>query len=255
MASGLGRPVRSFSADRSNTRADTNTPMTEAGLFLVLEGGEGVGKTTQWNRLSTLLTQAGHDVEALREPGGTPAGDVLRGVLLDPDATLAPETEALLFAASRAELVGQVIRPALARGALVLVDRFLLSTYAYQGGGRGIDEAQLRAINAFATSGLTPDVTLLLTLPLESALQRATLRSVPDRIEREDHAFHQRVASTFLSATNPMWQLAHPDCGHIVGIDATGSAEEVTNRCVAFLAQHWPSQLGALLDERPGSAA
>ena len=229
--------------------------MSNRGLFIVLEGVEGVGKTTQWTRLGARLRDTGKTVVAVREPGGPNVGEFIRKLVLSADLTIPPATEALLFAASRAEVVSTVIRPALERGEVVLVDRFLLSTYAYQGGGRGIDEAQLRAINAFATSGLTPDVTLLLTLPLESALQRATLRSVPDRIEREDHAFHQRVASTFLSATNPMWQAAHPDCGHIVGIDATGSAEEVTNRCVAFLAQHWPSQLGALLEERPGSAA
>lgn len=224
-------------------------------MFIVLEGVEGVGKTTQWTRLIARLQDIGKTVVAVREPGGPNVGEFIRQLVLSADLTIPPATEALLFAASRAEVVSTVIRPALERGDVVLVDRFLLSTYAYQGGGRGIDEAQLCAINAFATSGLTPDVTLLLTLPLESALQRATLRSTPDRIEREDRAFHQRVASTFLSATDMRWQTAHPDCGHIVGIDATGSAEEVTNRCVAFLAQHWPSQLGALLDERTGSTA
>ena len=229
--------------------------MSDRGLFIVLEGVEGVGKTTQWTRLIARLQDIGKTVVAVREPGGPNVGEFIRTLVLSADRAIPPATEALLFAASRAEVVSTVIRPALERGDVVLVDRFLLSTYAYQGGGRGIDETGLRAINAFATSGLTPDVTLLLTLPLESALQRATLRSVPDRIEREDRAFHQRVASTFLGATNPTWQSAHPDCGHIVGIDATGSAEEVTNRCVAFLAQHWPLQLGALLEERPGSAA
>lgn len=229
--------------------------MSNRGLFIVLEGVEGVGKTTQWTRLVSRLQDIGKTVVAVREPGGPNVGEFIRTLVLSADLTIPPATEALLFAASRAEVVATVIRPALERGDVVLVDRFLLSTYAYQGGGRGIDEAQLRAINAFATSGLTPDVTLLLTLPLEAALERATLRSVPDRIEREDRAFHQRVAATFLNATNPSWQSSHPDCGLIVGIEATGNADEVTNRCVAFLAQHWPSQLGALLDQRTGSAA
>lgn len=229
--------------------------MSNRGLFIVLEGVEGVGKTTQWTRLVARLQDIGKTVVAVREPGGPNVGEFIRTLVLSADHTIPPATEALLFAASRAEVVATVIRPALERGDVVLVDRFLLSTYAYQGGGRGIDEAQLRAINAFATSGLTPDVTLLLTLPLEAALERATLRSVPDRIEREDRAFHERVAATFLNATNPSWQSSHPDCGHIVGIEATGNADEVTNRCVAFLAQHWPSQLGALLDQRTGSAA
>lgn len=229
--------------------------MSNRGLFIVLEGVEGVGKTTQWTRLVARLQDIGKTVVAVREPGGPNVGEFIRTLVLSADLTIPPATEALLFAASRAEVVATVIRPALERGDVVLVDRFLLSTYAYQGGGRGIDEAQLRAINAFATSGLIPDVTLLLTLPLEAALERATLRSVPDRIEREDRAFHQRVAATFLNATNPSWQSSHPDCGLIVGIEATGNADEVTNRCVAFLAQHWPSQLGALLDQRTGSAA
>ncbi|MEP6836265.1 MAG: dTMP kinase [Gemmatimonas sp.] len=223
--------------------------MSGRGLFIVLEGVEGVGKTTQWTRLRERLQDIGKTVVSVREPGGPNVGEFIRKLVLSADLTIPPATEALLFAASRAEVVSTVIRPALERGDVVLVDRFLLSTYAYQGGGRGIDETQLRAINAFATAGLTPDVTLLLTLPLDAALERATLRSLPDRIEREDRAFHQRVATTFLSATGPSWQTAHPDCGYIVEINATGSADEVTNRCVAFLAQHWPSQLGALLDE------
>ncbi len=232
--------------------------MSARGLFIVLEGVEGVGKTTQWTRLAERLRGIGKTVVTVREPGGPNVGEFIRKLVLSADLTIPPATEALLFAASRAEVVSGVLRPALDRGDVVLVDRFLLSTYAYQGGGRGIDETQLRAINAFATGGLTPDVTMLLTLPLDAALERARLRSVPDRIEREDRAFHQRVASTFRSATDAAWQTAHPDCGQIVRIEATGSADEVTNRCVAFLAQHWPSQLGALLDETmvsPGSIA
>ena len=119
-----------------------------SGCFVVLEGGEGVGKTTQWRRLADRLLMAGHDVVALREPGGTPTGDALRAVLLDPSSALAPETEALLFAASRAQLVRDVIAPALHRGAVVLVDRFLLSTYAYQGRGRGLSRTALREVTS-----------------------------------------------------------------------------------------------------------
>lgn len=223
--------------------------MSDRGLFIVLEGVEGVGKTTQWNQLSARLRAIGHTVVAVREPGGPNVGEFIRELVLSSARTIPPATEALLFAASRAEVVSTVIQPALDRGDIVLVDRFLLSTYAYQGGGRGIDHAALRAINSFATGGLTPDVTLLLSLSLDAALERAKLRSVPDRIEREDRSFHQRVAETFLEATTSGWQQEHPDCGRIVQIDATGSAEEVTNRCVAYLAQLWPSQLGALLDE------
>jgi len=222
--------------------------MTDAGLFLVLEGGEGVGKTTQWNRLSTLLTQAGHDVEALREPGGTPAGDVLRGVLLDPSATLAPETEALLFAASRAELVRQVIRPALARGAVVLVDRFLLSTYAYQGAGRGLALEALRASNDLATGGLAPHLTLLLSMSLDDSLARMHSRGSADRMERESLAFHDRVTCAFIAAAEAEWQVQYPEIGVVVRVDATGSVDDVTARCVARLIERWPARFAALGD-------
>ncbi|MGV3709465.1 MAG: dTMP kinase [Gemmatimonas sp.] len=220
--------------------------MSHRGLFIVLEGVEGVGKTTQWNRLRDCLQAVGKTVVTVREPGGPNVGEFIRGLVLSADLTIPPATEALLFAASRAEVVSAVIAPALERGDVVLVDRFLLSTYAYQGGGRGIDEQQLRSINAFATNGLVPDVTLLLTLPLDAALERATLRSKPDRIEREDRSFHERVATTFLRATEDSWQAAHPDCGPIVEVSATGSADAVTNRLIAVIAERWPTQLGAL---------
>lgn len=225
--------------------------MSARGLFIVLEGVEGVGKTTQWARLRDRLQGIGQTVVAVREPGGPNVGEFIRRLVLSNEHTIPPTTEALLFAASRAEVTSTVIRPALERGDTVLVDRFLLSTYAYQGGGRRIDSESLRSINAFATGGLVPDVTLLLSLPLDAALERAALRSTPDRIEREDRSFHQRVATTFRDATTGEWQASHPDCGRIVQIDASGSADDVTDRCVSFLAHQWPSQLGALLDHTP----
>ncbi|WP_353267217.1 dTMP kinase, partial [Gemmatimonas sp.] len=167
------------------------------GLFLVLEGGEGVGKTTQWTRLADTLRSVGLDVVAVREPGGTPAGDAIRTLLLDPTSSLTAESEALLFAASRAQLVRDVIAPAIARGAIVLVDRFLLSTYAYQGAGRGLPMASLQAVNRFATAGLAPDLTLLLSVPLETAQARMQARGAADRMEQEDVAFHERVRDAF----------------------------------------------------------
>jgi dTMP kinase len=220
--------------------------MTSSGLFLVLEGGEGVGKTTQWRRLATLLSHAGHDVVALREPGGTPAGDTLRDVLLDPDATLAPETEALLFAASRAELVSQVIRPSVARGAVVLVDRFLLSTFSYQGAGRGLSLAALATVNHLATGGLAPDLTLLLTMSLDRALARVHSRGTADRMERESVAFHGRVSQAFLAATDRAWQAEHPEIGPVVTVDAEGAPDDVTARCITRLAEMWPTRFGSL---------
>lgn len=217
------------------------------GCFVVLEGGEGAGKTTQWERIASRLTAAGHHVVALREPGGTPAGDALRQVLLDPRSSLSPHAEALLFAASRAQLVSEVIAPALARDAVVLVDRFLLSTYAYQGAGRGLPMPALRSINEFATGGVAPHLTLLLTMPLDEALARAAARGAADRMELETHAFHTRVQKAFLDASRKEWQLQHPEIGAVETVDASGSPDEVLQRCLAQLAVRWPGRFGALL--------
>jgi dTMP kinase len=210
------------------------------GPFVVLEGGEGVGKTTQWEQLREWVRASGQPVLALREPGGTPPGDILRALLLDPVGALAPETEALLFAASRAELLARAVRPALAQGTLVLLDRYLLSTYVYQGVARGLAAESLRAINQFATGGLVPDLTLLLSLPLEEAQRRTKARGAPDRLEQEANGFHARVASGFATVLSPEWQQAHPECGPIVAVDATGTREAVTARCIRVLAERWP---------------
>ncbi len=216
------------------------------GLLLVLEGGEGVGKTTQWQRLADQLSAAGHAVVALREPGGTAVGDVLRSVLLDPSAALSSQTEALLFAASRAELVSRVVQPALHDGAIVLVDRFLLSTYVYQGAGRGLPIDALRRVNHFATSGLRPDLTLLLTMSLDDALGRMLQRGSRDRMEREGRDFHERVHRGFVDATAMAWQARHPEVGPIVTVDANGSADEVTRRCAANLGVRWPERFASV---------
>ncbi len=212
------------------------------GCFIVLEGGEGVGKTTQWRCLADRLVASGHDVVALREPGGTPAGDALRAVLLDPSSALAPETEALLFAASRAQLVRDVIGPALQRGAVVLVDRFLLSTYAYQGSGRALPLTALRDVNAFATGGLAPDLTLLLSMPISDSMARMHARGAADRMERENAAFHERVYSAFVQALQLSWQQQHPEIGPVVAVDASGAVDAVTTRCIAALAAQWPNR-------------
>lgn len=213
-----------------------------SGCFLVLEGGEGVGKTTQWRRLHDALRAAGHDVVALREPGGTAAGDVMRELVLDPRRTLAAPAEALLFAASRAQLIDEVVSPALARGAVVLVDRFLLSTYAYQGAGRGLPLETLRLVNRFATQGLVPDLTVLLTLSLDDALGRMTARGSADRMERETREFHERVGHAFMDAATPAWQSQHPEIGPVVQVDATGSEAAVTARVLDAIAGALPSR-------------
>lgn len=215
------------------------------GLFLVLEGGEGVGKTTQWTRLADTLRAVGHDVVAVREPGGTPAGDAIRALLLDPTTRLTAESEALLFAASRAQLVRDVIAPAVHRGAVVLVDRFLLSTYAYQGAGRGLPVPSLQAINAFVTAGLTPDLTLLLSVPLEVAHGRMNARGAADRMEQEEFAFHERVRDAFDSALTPAWQSLHPEIGPVVAVAADSSVDAVTVHCLEALVVRWPDRFAA----------
>ncbi len=245
MASAPARPARSSLADLLAMGGATG------GCFIVLEGGEGVGKTTQWRLLADRLAASGHDVVALREPGGTPAGDALRAVLLDPQSALTPETEALLFAASRAQLVREVLSPALHRGATVLVDRFVLSTYAYQGRGRALSLPALREVNAFATGGLAPDLTLLLSLPLDEAMARMLARGSADRMEREADAFHRRVRAAFDEALQPAWQSQHPEIGPVVAVDAGGDADVVTARCLAALAMQWPHRFSEVPVERP----
>ncbi len=219
--------------------------MSSRGLLLVLEGGEGVGKTTQWQRLADRLTQFGQDVLALREPGGTPSGDVIRELLLNPRHSLTPSAEALLFAASRAELVERSLKPALDRGAVVLLDRYLLSTYVYQGIARGLSMDGLRRINAFATGQLVPDLTLLLSLPLNEAMARTQARGEPDRLEQEARAFHERVQEGFQTATGNAWQAEYPECGPIVSVLAQGTPDEVSERCMQVLAVRWPDRFGA----------
>jgi dTMP kinase len=210
------------------------------GLLVVFEGAEGAGKTTQLRLLADWLGSRGRDVVAVREPGGTVVGDEIRRILLDPNSDIVPRTEALLFMASRAQLVEREIRPALESGAIVLLDRFFLSTYAYQGIGRGLPESDLRAANAIATQGLVPDLTLLLTMPVADGLARAVERGERDRMERAELAFHERVALAFETFTTSDWQAAHPECGPIVLVDATGSEAAVFDRVLGTLRTRWP---------------
>lgn len=210
------------------------------GLLIVFEGAEGAGKTTQVKRLAEPLVAEGRDVVAVREPGGTVVGDEIRRVLLDPASDITPRSEALLFMASRAQLVERAMRPAVERGAIVLVDRFFLSTYAYQGRGRGIPEQELRVANSMATSGLVPDVTLLFTLPVDLGLARAMERGGHDRMERADIAFHERVARAFDDFAKPAWQAEHAECGPIVTVDARGTEDEVFARVLDVIHPRWP---------------
>lgn len=200
------------------------------GVLIVLDGAEGVGKTTQLRRLAAWLRANGRSAIQLREPGGTPLGDEIRRILLDPASDISPRAEALLFMASRAQLLERVVRPALSAGHVVLLDRFFLSTYAYQGAGRGLPAEEMRQANAVATSGQVPDLTLLLALPVAEGLARADGRSGRDRMERNADEFHGRVAAAFATFATPEWQAGHPECGSIVVIDASGNEDDVFGR-------------------------
>jgi dTMP kinase len=213
----------------------------ERGLLLVVEGPEGAGKSTQVARLGRWLAARGRGHLELREPGGTPVGERIREILLNErELEISAATEAALFIASRAELVTRVIRPAIADGTIVTLDRFFLSTYAYQIHGRGLDERSLREANRLATSDLVPDLTLLLTLSSEEGLRRADKRGARDRMESSGDAFHRRVEEAFARFATPGWQAAHPECGPIVTVEAAGSEDEVFTSIMRVLGSRWP---------------
>lgn len=172
------------------------------GLFVTLEGPEGCGKSTQMQLLASFLEQQGYDVLATREPGGTRIGDRVRALLLDPSHTeMLASTEFLLFSAARAQHVGQVIRPHLERGGVVLCDRYADSSLAYQGYGYGLDVETLRAIGRYATGALVPDVTLLLDLPVEVGLGRKQggAGDAWNRMEQKVLDYHRRVRAGYLA--------------------------------------------------------
>jgi len=214
------------------------------GRLIVFEGVEGAGKTTQLERLALRLGRHGVTVRMLREPGGTTVGDEIRALLLRPGAVIPPRSEALLFMASRAALMEEQVRPALARGEVVLLDRFFLSTYAYQVGGRGLPEREVRDANGFATSSLVPDITVLLTLPVAEGLARAARRGEADRMEQADRAFHERVEAAFARFADEAWQATHAECGPLVSVSAAGTVEAVEDRVWRAVAAACPEVLG-----------
>jgi len=170
------------------------------GLFITFEGIEGSGKSTQLKRLRTWLEAQGREVVSVREPGSTSIGNRIRGLLLDPEATdMCDETEMLLFAAARAQLVRQVVRPALRRGAMVLCDRYLHSSIAYQGWARELGRDRVLDINRAAIDGLLPHQVILMDVPVEVALERARKRAGLDRIEQEAIVFHEAVRQGYLA--------------------------------------------------------
>ena len=216
------------------------------GKLIVFEGAEGAGKTTQIRLLMDRLTAAHIPCIAMREPGGTPVGDAIREILLHPEQEITDATEALLFMASRAELIAREILPSLIEGKVVLLDRFFLSTYAYQIFGRGLSETEIRAANRLATGGLAPDITLLLDVPAAEGLGRADARGARDRMERSDDDFHRRVTNAFRKFADPKWQHSHPECGPINLIDGTGDEMTVYRRVIAVLASAFPKPFGSI---------
>lgn len=205
------------------------------GLFIVLEGVEGSGKTTQARLLGERLARAGVDHLVTREPGGTEVGEEIRRILLH-GGEVPARAELLLLLAARAVFVEQVVRPALERGAVVVADRYELSTLAYQGYGRGLPLDEVRRMNAFATGGLSPDLTLVLDVPPEvGAARRAREGRNADRIEQAGAEFHAQVARAYrlLSETEP----------RVVRIDGARSPEAVHAEIVDLLRSRFPETL------------
>jgi len=174
--------------------------METKGKFITLEGIEGAGKTTQLTVVRRYLEERGIPVLTTREPGGSPVGERIRALLLDPDCKgMTAATEALLLFAARAEHIAYRIRAALERGTWVLCDRFTDATYAYQGGGRGVDPERIAVLEAYVQGPMRPDLTLLFDLPVASGLSRAGKRSAPDRFESEAQGFFENVRARYLA--------------------------------------------------------
>lgn len=199
--------------------------MTERGRFITFEGPEGSGKTTQARRLKLRLEGHGFNVLYTREPGGTPTGEAIRDILQHDAAgePLHPEAEVLLFEASRAQLVRDVITPHLERGTWVLCDRYADSTTAYQGYGRGFGREKMETINDFAIGSSLPDATILLDIDVEEGFERINAAAlIPDRIESETREFHRKVREGYL-------ELAERSPDRFQVLDACGRPEEIEN--------------------------
>ncbi|WP_030677907.1 dTMP kinase [Streptomyces sp. NRRL B-1347] len=215
-----GVPLRHDLRDALRGGDDPVQTPADSGFFIALEGGDGAGKSTQAEALADWIRAKGHEVVVTREPGATPVGKRLRSILLDvSSAGLSHRAEALLYAADRAEHVDTVVRPALARGAVVISDRYIDSSVAYQGAGRDLSPTEVARINRWATGGLVPHLTVLLDVAPEAARERFT--EAPDRLESEPAEFHARVRSGFLT-------LAAADPGRYLVVDAAQEPEAVT---------------------------
>ncbi len=200
-----------------------------SGRFLTLEGIEGAGKSSQMAMIRTTLEALGYRVVLTREPGGAPIAERVRQVLLDPDNQgMAADAELLLVFAARAEHLAKTIRPALARGDWVVCDRFTDATYAYQGGGRGLDPARVGLLETFVQGELRPDLTLLFDLPVDLGLARAGRRSAPDRFEGETRRFFDGARANYLAR-------AQAEPGRMRLIDASAPLEAVSQAVAAVI--------------------
>ncbi len=205
-----------------------------SGLFITLEGGDGSGKSTQSALLVQWLTDAGHSVLVTREPGGTSLGTELREIVLHRRIELGPRTEALIYATDRAHHVATKVRPALERGDIVVQDRYIDSSVAYQGAGRVLDGAEIRNLSLWATENLLPDLTILLDLHEDDGRARLAERTTYDRLEAEESDFHQRVRAGYL-------ELAAAEPERFLVLDARdpveGIAASIRARVEALLAR------------------
>ncbi len=195
------------------------------GFFVVVEGNDGAGKSTFLNRLEKEFREEGVDALFTREPGGADVAEKIRSLLLDPEITMGARTEALLYAAARADHVEKTVRPALEAGKIVLCDRYVLSSLAYQGYGRGLAIEEVRALSRFATEDLTPDLTLFFSLDPEESVRRK--KGELDRMERSGREFFRRVNEGYRVLS-----------GDAVAIDAARSSEVVYNEAKKILMDH-----------------
>lgn len=194
-----------------------------SGLWITLEGGDGSGKTTQATLLEQWLREQGRSVVRTREPGGTEVGVLIRDIVLHHRGDIAPRAEALLYAADRAHHVATLVRPALERGEVVIQDRYLDSSVAYQGAGRVLDGGEIRDLSLWAAKGALPDVTVLLDVDPATARERLDAADKPfDRLEAEKSAFHERVRAAFLS-------LADAEPERFLVVDATQPIDEIAD--------------------------
>jgi len=205
------------------------------GLFIAFEGGDGAGKSTQAALLTQSLQDAGVTVVRTREPGGTPVGEKLRSLVLEHGhGQIDARTEALIFAASRAAHVEQVIRPALERGDVVVCDRYIDSSVAYQGAGRNLGTGEVRSVNEWATGGLVPDLTVLLDVDPEAGRSRRTAAdAAEDRLESEPDSFHGSIRGAFLA-------LADASPGRYLVLDAAAPVGELSRKILARVEELLP---------------